>query len=275
MELQDLYHISTQLPNTPKMPVLFIGHGSPMNAIEDNKFVQTWKKTAQNIPRPSAILCVSAHWETRGTKVTAMPKPQTIHDFGGFPKELFAKQYPAPGFPELAENVQSIITKTHVELDHRWGLDHGTWSVLAQMYPEADIPVIQLSMDITQPTAYHFELGRQLESLRNKGVLILGSGNMVHNLGILDWHNPDGGYDWAIEANEQFKQKILNEDYSSLNKIRSVSHAFQLAVPGYDHFHPLMYVLGLKSPNEEVTFFNDYLTMGSLSMTSLLISGNS
>ncbi len=272
MELQDLYHISTQLPNTPKMPVLFIGHGSPMNAIEENEFVEGWKKIAKDIPTPAAILCISAHWETRGTKVTAIPQPKTIHDFGGFPKALFDKQYPAPGMPELANTVQGLITKAHVELDHQWGLDHGTWSVLARMYPDAKIPVVQLSMDITQPTSYHYELAQQLKSLRRKGVLILGSGNMVHNLGMINWANPNGGYDWAIEANETFKQKILSEDFATLYQIRHQSQALRYAVPSFDHYHPMIYSLGLKEKEDNISFFNDKLVMGSLSMTSMMIS---
>jgi len=272
MELQALSNMLHLFPDTPKIPVLFIGHGSPMNAIEENEFVEGWKKVAQEIPKPAAILCISAHWETRGTFVTGVSQPKTIHDFGGFPQALFDVQYPAPGHPELAQATKALITTTEVELDKIWGLDHGCWSVLVRMYPEADIPVIQMSMDITRPTAYHFELGRQLNRLRRKGVLILGSGNMVHNLRILDWQTPDSGYDWAAEANEIFKQKILNEDYSSLNNIRSVSQVFRLAVPSYDHYHPMIYVLGLKEKNEHISFFNDKLVMGSLSMTSLMIS---
>lgn len=272
MDLKNLYQFSSGLPKTPKMPALFVGHGSPMNAIEENIFVQNWRKVAENIPTPAAILCISAHWETRGTKITAMPRPQTIHDFGGFPKELFAQQYPAPGFPELAADVQQLITKTHIELDHQWGFDHGTWSVLIRMYPNANIPVLQLSMNITQPTSYHYELARELEKLRERGVLILGSGNMVHNLRILDWHSPDRGYDWAIDANEQFKKMIVEQDYRQLFQIRDISEAFKMAVPSYDHYHPMMYVMGVQNKKDEVSFFNDQLMMGSLSMTSFILS---
>lgn len=272
MDLQNLYQFSSGLPKTPKMPALFVGHGSPMNAIEENIFVENWRKVARNIPTPSAILCISAHWETRGTKVTAMPKPQTIHDFGGFPKELFTQQYPAPGFPELATDIQQLFTKTHIELDHQWGLDHGTWSVLIKMYPEANIPVLQLSMDITQSTSYHYGLAKTLSVLRERGVLIIGSGNMVHNLRILNWNSPNSGYDWAIEANEQFKNMIVENNLSQLFQIRNTSEAFRLAVPSYDHYHPMMYVMGIQDKKDEVSFFNDQLMMGSLSMTSFVLS---
>src|SRR5690606_34491667 len=187
MKLNMLNKLTEPLAKTAKMPVLFLGHGSPMNAIEENEFVTGFRNIAKNIPRPNAILCVSAHWETKGTFVTAMQNPRTIHDFGGFPDELFAVQYPAPGSPALASETKSLITKTEVGLDDKWGLDHGAWSVIKHLYPNADIPVIQMSIDYSKPPQFHYELAQQIKSLREKGVLIIGSGNMVHNLRRVEW----------------------------------------------------------------------------------------
>lgn len=260
-------------PASP-MPVLFIGHGSPLNAIEENEFVAGWREIVKTLPRPNAILCISAHWETRGTSVTAMEKPRTIHDFGGFPQELFEVQYPAPGSPELAKETKNIIRKTEIGMDERWGLDHGCWSVLKRMYPAADIPVIQLSLDYSRPARYHYEIGRELSPLRQKGILIIGSGNMVHNLRMVDWNrmNEAGfGYDWAIEANEKMKKYILSNDHEPLIDYRLQGKAFDLAIPTPEHFLPLLYVLALKEENENIGIFNDKPVMGSLSMTSLRI----
>jgi len=204
--LNTLAQTSNAFPNSEKMPVLFLGHGSPMNAIEENEFVSGFRNVAKVLPKPNAILCVSAHWFTNGTKVTAMQMPRTIHDFGGFPKELFAVQYPAKGSPELAKMTQEIMKPTHIELDDKWGLDHGAWSVIKHLYPNANIPVIQLSIDYTKPASYHYELAKQLSSLRRKGVLIIGSGNIVHNLGLVDFRNinkVDYGFDWAIESRQK------------------------------------------------------------------------
>ena len=198
--------ITEPMKSTDRMPVLFIGHGSPMNAIEENEFVTGWRNIGKTLPRPTAILCVSAHWETRGTHVTSMEKPETIHDFGGFPGELFNVQYPAPGSPDLARDTKNIIKKAIIGLDDKWGLDHGCWSVIKHLYPEADVPVIQMSLDYYQSPQYHYDLAKELSPLRNKGVLIIGSGNIVHNLGLVDWGKigkPGYGYDWAIEANEK------------------------------------------------------------------------
>ena len=262
--------------NTEKtqMPVLFIGHGSPMNAIEDNGFTQGWKNAARTIPRPTAILCISAHWETRGTFVTAMPKPPTIHDFGGFPKELYEVQYPAPGSLELAAEVQRTITHTVIGPDQQWGLDHGCWSVLKHMYPAADVPVVQLSLDYHQEPQYHYDLAKELAPLRKKGILIIGSGNMVHNLGKVAWdrmNDPEFGYDWALEANERMKRYILAGDHKSLINYKLEGRAFDLAVPTPDHFLPLLYILSLQENQEKVTIFNDRAVMGSLTMTSVVI----
>lgn len=258
---------------TEKMPVVFVGHGSPMNAIEENEFVKGFRSIAKTIEKPKAILCISAHWETKGTQVTAMKMPKTIHDFGGFPQALFEVQYPAPGSPELAELTKDILLPTDVSLDHSWGLDHGTWSVLKHFYPEADIPIVQLSIDYTKDSSFHLELGKKLQDLRSKGVLIVGSGNMVHNLRMVAWDKmqvKDYAYDWAKEANEIFKKSISNGDYKNLANYKNLGQAVQLAIPTPDHFHPLLYVLGAVKSNDELHYFNDEYVAGSLSMTSVL-----
>jgi 4,5-DOPA dioxygenase extradiol len=253
------------------MPLLFIGHGSPMNGIEDNEFSMKWEKLGREIPLPSAVLCISAHWLTKGTRVTAMEHPQTIHDFGGFPQALFDVQYPAPGNPALAKETASLIHKTSVGLDHEWGLDHGTWSIVKRMYPQANIPVLQLSIDYSKGPQYHYELARELEALRKKGVLIIGSGNMVHNLRIMDWQRTDSGYDWAIDINETFKKSILSGDHKSLITYEGLGQAGKLSIPTPEHYLPLLYILGLTHKEEKITIFNDKLVMGSISMTSVRI----
>jgi 4,5-DOPA dioxygenase extradiol len=256
------------------MPVLFIGHGSPMNGIEDNEFSQRWTQMAKEIPTPAAVLVVSAHWFTKGTRITAMDFPQTIHDFGGFPQELFDVQYPSPGNPELAKETASLLHSAHVELDHDWGLDHGAWTVVRRMYPEANIPVLQLSIDYTREPQYHFDLAKELYGLRKKGVLIIGSGNMVHNLRMISWAkmNESGyGYDWALSMNEKFKQLISDGDYKSLINYESLGSESRLAIPTPEHYLPLLYSLGLKGANDSISFFNDKAMAGSLTMTSVLI----
>ncbi|MFY7963492.1 MAG: 4,5-DOPA dioxygenase extradiol [Chitinophagaceae bacterium] len=257
------------------MPVLFLGHGSPMNAIEENEFVQGFRNIGKTIPKPAAILCISAHWETKGTFVTAMAKPRTIHDFSGFPKELFDVQYPAKGSPEFAAETKKIITKTDVGLNQDWGLDHGCWSVVKHLYPNADVPVFQMSLDYGKAPQYHYELAKELSALRSKGVLIIGSGNIVHNLRMIAWDKmsiPNYGYDWAIEANEKMKQFILTNNHQSLIQYTSQGKAFDLAIPSPDHYLPLLYTLSLKEEKENVKIFNDKAVMGSLTMTSLQIS---
>ncbi len=260
--------------STELMPVLFLGHGSPMNAIEDNEYSRKWEEIGNTLARPDVIICISAHWETKGTFVTAMQKPATIHDFGGFPKALFEVQYPAPGSPDLAKKTKNIITKAEVGLDEKWGLDHGCWSVVRHLYPKADIPVIEMSLDYYQAPQYHYDLAKELSSLRKKGVLIIGSGNMVHNLGMVAWdklNSEEYGYDWAIEANEKMKKYILSDDHKQLINFRSQGKAYNLAIPTPEHYLPLLYVLALKEKNETVTTFNDKLVAGSLSMTSFRI----
>lgn len=273
MELNDLNKITKSFGTSERMPVLFIGHGSPMNAIEENEFVQGFRKVSKEIPKPQAILCISAHWETRGTQITAMEKPQTIHDFGGFPKELYEVQYPAPGDPELAKETKSLIKKTEVGLNQNWGLDHGAWSVMKHLYPHADVPVIEMSLDYYQTPQFHYELAQELKPLRERGILIIGSGNMVHNLRMVEWNklNETYGYDWALEANEKMKQFILNGDHQSLINFSKQGRPFQLAIPTPEHYLPLLYSLALKEKDEAVSLFNDKPVAGSLSMTSVKI----
>jgi 4,5-DOPA dioxygenase extradiol len=252
-----------------KMPVLFIGHGSPMNAIEDNEFSRAWADAGRALPRPQAILCISAHWETSGTKVTAMETPKTIHDFSGFPAELFACRYAAPGSPALARLVENTVKSAKVELDSSWGLDHGTWSVLCRMFPQADVPIVQLSLDRSQPLAFHYELGRALRPLRHRGVLVVGSGNVVHNLRLMCWE--DMAYEWAIEFDETARRLIVTGDHRSLMDYAQLGESAALSIPTNEHFLPLLYVLGLQDAGEEVRFFADRVTLCSLSMRSLRI----
>lgn len=257
-----------------RMPLLFIGHGSPMNGIEDNEFSSRWKQMGTEIAVPKAVLVISAHWLTKGTHITAMPNPKTIHDFGGFPEALYEVEYPAPGDPKLANETRQLITKTEVGLDHDWGLDHGTWTVVRHMYPQAQVPVVQLSIDYHKPANYHYELAGELNALRRKGVLIIGSGNMVHNLRMIDWtkmNEPEFGFDWAVEMNDIFKSKILNHDHRGLIQYESMGTAARYAIPTPDHYFPLLYVLGLQQKDEQTTFFNDKAVMGSITMTSVKI----
>ena len=272
--LNDLHKISGSFSNTEKMPVLFLGHGSPMNAIEENQFVAGFRNLAKTLPQPNAILCISAHWFTKGTKVTAMEMPRTIHDFGGFPQALFDVEYPAKGSPELALTTKELLLPTEVELDEHWGLDHGAWSVIKHLYPEANVPVIQLSIDYTKSGQYHFDLAQKLSALRTKGILIIGSGNIVHNLGLVDFRNFDKdnyGYDWAIEVKEEVNNYLLDGNFQPLIDFEKQNKAFQLAIPTPEHYLPLIYTLGLKGKTEELSLFNDKLLAGSLSMTSVKI----
>ncbi|MFY9308589.1 MAG: 4,5-DOPA dioxygenase extradiol [Bacteroidia bacterium] len=274
MKLNALDTMTKSFVNTEKMPVLFLGHGSPMNAIEENEFVTGFRNIGKDVPKPKAILVISAHWETKGTFVTAMENPKTIHDFGGFPKALFDVQYPAPGSPWLANETKGLIKKTNVGLDEQWGLDHGAWSVVKHLYPNADVPVIQMSIDYTQNAQYHYDLAKELAALRDKGVLIIGSGNMVHNLGVLAWDklNTDNfGYDWAIEASTKMKQFILSGDHKPLINFQSQGKAFDMAIPSPEHYLPMIYTLALKDEKEKITLFNDKAVAGSLTMTSIKI----
>lgn len=273
MKLNDLTRITEPFQRSERMPVLFLGHGSPMNAIEENEFVRGFRQVAATVPKPQAVLVVSAHWETRGTFVTAMEKPRTIHDFGGFPQALFDVQYPAPGSPELAAEVKNTITSTAVGLDHSWGLDHGAWSVVKHLYPQADVPVIQMSIDRSLSPEKHYALAKELAALRDKGVLIVGSGNMVHNLGMVAWDklSEPFAFDWAQEASERMKQAILTGDHQSLIDFRTQGRAFDLAINSSEHFLPLLYMLAFQNKDERATLFNDKPVAGSLTMTSVKI----
>lgn len=273
-KLNALHQFSTELDNTSKMPVLFLGHGSPMNAIEENEFVQGFRNISKQIEKPKAILVVSAHWETRGTFVTAMDMPPTIHDFGGFPQALFDVQYPAPGSPELAQLTKEIITSTDVHLDDKWGLDHGSWSVIKHLYPDADVPVIQMSIDYTKPPAYHYQLAKELAILRSKGVLIVGSGNNVHNLRMVSWQHLNSAgyaYDWAKYADEKMKEYIRDGNHNPLIEYHKQGKEFELAIPTPEHYLPMIYALGLQEKNENISIFNDQPVAGSLAMTSFKI----
>ncbi|MFN3342376.1 MAG: 4,5-DOPA dioxygenase extradiol [Flavobacteriales bacterium] len=272
LAMNDLYAFtewSNSLPeNGSKMPVLFIGHGSPMNAIEDNEFSRGWKSLAGKLPAPTAIVVISAHWETLGTKITTMEKPRTIHDFGGFPEKLFQQIYPAPGQPKLAAEIIDTVKSTAILPDEQWGLDHGTWSILLPMFPKADIPVIQLSLDRSKGPSYHFELAKELRSLRKKGVLIIGSGNIVHNLGRILWE--DKAYDWAIEFDSKIKMAIDTNDSKTLINYTSLGKAALLSVPSNEHYLPLLYAAGLRDEKDKVSYFNDKTTMGAISMRSVM-----
>jgi len=271
MNLNGLNDMSKLSSSTEPMPVLFIGHGSPMNAIEKNIFSIEWSALGASVPVPSAILCISAHWETNGSFVTSMEHPTTIHDFYGFPDKLFSLQYPAPGSLALAKQIRERFAEGKVEADTTWGLDHGCWSILKHVYPDANIPVVQLSLDYNLSPAEHFLLGRQLAGLRRKGILIIGSGNIVHNLRMTNWKNTGQGYDWAIEANEILKEKISDGDHKALQHYSTLGTAVQKAIPTPEHFLPLIYTLGLMDSHDQVSFFNDACIFGSLSMTSLKI----
>ncbi|MEN0058068.1 MAG: 4,5-DOPA dioxygenase extradiol [Bdellovibrio sp.] len=267
---KELFMILDPRAESQKMPVLFIGHGSPMNALEDNAIVQRWEALGREIGKPQAILCISAHWLSAGTWVTAMEQPRTIHDFYGFPQALFNVQYPAPGNPQLAEELRALTQHPKIQADtHAWGLDHGTWSVLSKMYPQADVPVIQLSIDMSEPASFHYELGKSLRALREKGVLIIGSGNIVHNLRRIDWSQPQKGFDWAVEFDEWIKARLQERDFKSVIEDYGKTMAGRLSVPTPDHYLPLMYILGATDESDALRFEVEGCDMGSLSMRSL------
>ncbi|TGK12450.1 4,5-DOPA dioxygenase extradiol [Leptospira fletcheri] len=254
--------------NMDRLPVFFVGHGSPMNAIGENEFTRGWAESMKGLPHPKAVLCISAHWVTRGTRITAVESPKTIHDFYGFPQELFDVQYPAPGDPELAGSISKSVSFQQIEPDYEWGLDHGTWSVLRHMIPKANIPVLQLSLDGTKPAAWHYEFAKELSHLRQQGVLILASGDLVHNLRLYDWRNEEKVPDWAKEANETFKSLILKRDAKALSEYQNLGTSAQLAVPTPEHYVPMLYSLALASDEEEISFYNDKI-QSSVSMTSI------
>lgn len=252
------------------MPAIFFGHGNPMNALLRNEWTEGWAAIGKDIDRPRAVLCVSAHWYLPATLVSAMPAPRTIHDFGGFPRELYQVQYPAPGDPELARRVKEMLAPLPVELDNSWGLDHGTWSVLMHAFPEADVPIVQLSIDETQPAAFHFELGKRLAPLRDEGILIAGSGNLVHNLHTYAWgkHTPEP-YDWAVRFETTAKELMVKGDFDPLVNYDSLGRDALLAIPTPDHYLPLLYVLGARNTDDEITFPVQGVDGGSISMLTV------
>lgn len=256
-----------------RMPVVFFAHGSPMNIPEDNRYTRAWRDLARALPKPRAILCVSAHWFTRGVGVTAMDAPQTIHDFYGFPKALYELQYPAPGDPSLARQVREMLAPVDVALDLEWGLDHGTWSVLYHAYPEADVPVVQLSIDGTQPGPFHYELGRKLAPLRDQGVLIAGSGNVIHNLQLRIRDDAAPAYDWAERFNDRVREHIERHEHAPLVEWQSMGRDAQLAIPTTDHYLPLLYCLGLQGDDEPARFVVDGIEQGSLGMLTVAFGG--
>lgn len=269
MDLNDLKAWSDEQSNDKPMPVLFVGHGNPMNAIEDNQFSRTWKSMGKSLPTPKAILCVSAHWLSNKTKVAISANPVTIHDFGGFPQALFDVQYPAPGAPELAIETAAMIHQAGVEHDEKYGLDHGAWSVIMPMFPEAKIPVFQLSIDYTKPPQWHFNLAKELAELRKKGVLIIGSGNIVHSFAGMVW-DENAAHPWAMEFDEKISKAIQSKDDATLINYLKIGKSAELSVPTNDHYLPLLYAAGLRNDKDGVQFFNQKVSMGSMSMTSVV-----
>lgn len=256
-----------------RMPVVFFGHGSPTIALETNATTETWAGIANNIPRPKTILCVSAHWCTRGSAVTAMPQPATLHDYGGYPEAMFEMRYPAPGDPRLAARVRELLSPaTDVRLDENWGLDHGAWSVLMKAYPDADIPVVQLSLDVAKTPAQHYQIGQLLRPLRDEGVLIVGTGNVVHNLKLLDWNSAAPPYEWATRFNEFIRQSIARNEQDKLINYTAAGQDAQLAVPSPDHYWPLLYVMGARGDDDKVTFGLNHIEYRSLSMMTVVLN---
>lgn len=272
MNINNLHQELISKPNSEKMPVLFIGHGSPMNAIEKNKYSDEWKNIGNKLAPPTAILCISAHWLTSGTAVCMASKPETIHDFGGFPEILFQQQYPAPGAPDLAKETIAAVHTTNIKEDFEWGLDHGAWSVLMNMFPKANVPVYQMSIDYTKDMTYHFNLAKELQVLRNKGVLIIGSGNVVHNLRQLNWNANAKPFDWALEFDELVKNNIINDTSTNLVNYEKLGALAKIAHPSNEHYIPLIYTLGLRDKHDSLSFFNDSFDLGSISMRSVLFS---
>lgn len=259
----------------PRMPAIFFGHGSPMNALARNRYTEAWRALGAALPRPKAILAVSAHWNTRGTAATAMERPRTLHDFNGFPRALYELHYPAPGDPALAERVRALLAPTDVKMDRSWGLDHGTWSVLVHAFPAADVPVVQLSLDAGQPPRFHYELAARLAPLREEGVLILGSGNVVHNLGLIRWDEDTRPYDWAVRFNDRVRGLLVARAHASLIDYETLGAEARLSVPTPDHYLPLLYVLAQQGPDEAIAFPVDGIEHGSIGMLALAVGSTS
>jgi len=264
---------TSQVNTLHRMPAVFIGHGSPMNTLERNAYTDAWRKLGASLPRPRAILSISAHWYVAGTAVTAMAAPRTIHDFRGFPQDLFDVRYAAPGDPALAGRVRDLLAPVPVGMDQSWGLDHGTWSVLAHLFPSAEVPVVQLSLDATQAACEHYALARKLAPLREEGVLVLGSGNVVHNLGRVDWRPETRPYEWAAEFDALVKDCVLRRDHGPLLDYPEQGRAARLSVPTPDHYWPLLYVLALQREGEPASVLVDGIELGSIGMLSLVVGG--
>ena len=254
-----------------RMPVVFFGHGSPMNALEHNRYTETWRRLGESVPKPKAILAVSAHWTMRGVAVTAMKRPRTIHDFGGFPQALFGVKYPAPGDPQLATRVRELLAPTEVHLDQSWGLDHGTWSVLVHAFPKADVPVVQLSLDATQPPSFHYDLAARLAPLRDEGVLIVGSGNVVHNLGLMQWTDDAPPYDWAVRFNETVHDHLIAHQHKALTDLKTLGDDARLGIPTPEHYLPLLYSIAQQGPDETLSFPVDGIEYGAIGMLTVAI----
>jgi 4,5-DOPA dioxygenase extradiol len=253
-----------------RMPTVFFGHGTPMNALQDNRYTRAWEQLGQALPRPKAILAISAHWYTRGTAVTAMAAPPTIHDFGGFPQALFDIRYPAPGDPALAARVRDLLKPVEVAMDESWGLDHGTWSVLVKAFPAADIPVLQLSIDGTQPADFHFEMGRRLAPLRDEGVLIIATGDVVHNLRTM-MRGSGAAYDWAVRFNDKVRDMLVDGNVRQLVNFAQWGEDARLSVPTDEHFLPLLYIAGAKAEDEKFSIVIDGIDAGSISMMTAAV----
>jgi 4,5-DOPA dioxygenase extradiol len=254
------------------MPTVFLGHGSPMNTLEHNGHTEAWRSFGQQARRPRAVLCISAHWYISDTAVTAMQQPKTLHDFGGFPQALFDVHYPAAGDPQLAARVGQLLAPTPVRQDHsEWGLDHGAWSVLKHVYPNADVPVVQLSIDATQSLAYHYQMAQRLAPLRDEGVLVMGSGNVVHNLGRIVWQPDAAPHEWAIRCNEWLRSRLIAHDHVSLTDVNALGDDGALSIPTPEHYIPLLYVLALQRPGDRIEFITDGIELGSISMLSVAI----
>jgi 4,5-DOPA dioxygenase extradiol len=257
--------------SSTRMPALFIGHGSPMNAIEDTSWNRAWRQLGQDLPSPTAILVVSAHWMTPGVGVTAMETPETIHDFGGFPDALFAVEYPAPGSPALARRLQSLLAPQHVCLDQSWGLDHGAWSILVHLYPKADIPVVQLSLDLSQANRFHYELGQRLRPLRDEGVLIIASGNVVHNLRLIQWQAGHKAPDWSARIEQRVMDCIRTRDHETLIDYPNLDPQASWAIPTPEHYLPLLYIAGLQHESDSASFPVQGIDLGTISMLSVRV----
>lgn len=268
---RDMYGEKLMAGNAPRMPAVFFGHGNPMNTLYKNQYTESWKKIGESIPKPKAILMVSAHWYTRGTAVTAMQTPKTIHDFGAFPRELFEFEYPAPGSPELAGRVRELLAPVDAQLDQSWGLDHGTWSVLAHAYPDADVPVVQLSIDATRPNSFHYDLAQRLSPLRDEGVLIAGSGNVVHNLRAMNWDETAKPFDWALRFNDRVRSHLENRSHLPIIDYAAMGEEARMAVPTPEHYLPLLYIVGLQRDDEPVSFPADGIEHSSISMMSVVV----